>query len=314
MVAIAICCLMTFAVARQIYFSFSDVASLRAMAGASPEWTQGDSSRNLALLAGIKTAQDKARAVYPYSVVPGGVSTPGELREASKHDPLVALHYAGFDFGNARVVRLKHPRLVYLSYRRKDKIFWTKRQVKLCEGEKVLTDGKMMARTRCANRVSAAPQRAISAQEPAAAELDRPVIAGGTAFVAPFPVKFESALLHRRPEWFDPADPPSRWGYGPYAGNDFPITFPPPFPGGAAGGVCEPAKPKPSHNAGFVTLGFTGEAEGTKAPKKNACPPGPPGTPGPPGPPATVPEPATIVLMSTGIAAMYLRYRKGRNS
>ncbi|MDP9159350.1 MAG: PEP-CTERM sorting domain-containing protein [Acidobacteriota bacterium] len=240
--------------------------------------------------------------VYPYSVVAGGVLTPDELRAASERDPLVALHYAGFDFRNARVIRLKHPRLVYLSYRHKEKIFWTKRQVKLCAGEQVLTDGKIVARTRCANRVSATPQAAISAEEPAAAEMERPLASGGTALGTPFPVKFESALLRQRPDWFDPADPPtSAWGYGPFAGNYYPITFPPPLPGG--GGVCQPQKSKKN-----AELESVAQSEGSLKPKRAACTPGTPGPP--PGPPATIPEPDTFILFGSGIAGIYLCHRK----
>lgn len=297
--------------AQQFSFSSFRLASFYAASRAGSEWTQGDPSRNLALLAGaVRTDQSGASAakhtVYPYSVVPGGVLTPDELRAASERDPLVALHYAGFDFRNARVIRLKSPRLVYLSYRHKENIFWTKRQVKLCAGEQVLTDGKIVARTRCANRISATPQAAISADEPAAAEMERPV-AGGTALRTPFPVKFESALLRQRPDWFDPADPPTAWAHGLFAGNYYPITFPPPLPGG--GGVCEPQRS--NKNAQLESIA---QSKGSLKPKRAACPPGSPGSP-PPGPPATIPEPQTFFLLASGIAGIYLCYRKmGRPS
>jgi hypothetical protein len=311
--SIIICGLIAVGTARQVSFSSFKLAAFYSTSRAATEWTQGDPSRNLALLAGeVRTGQSGASAkaskhiVYPYSVVPGGVVTPEELRAASERDPLVALHYAGFDFRNARVMRLKSPRLVYLSYRQKGKIFWTKRQVKLCAGEQVLTDGKMVARTRCANRVSATPQAAISAEEPAEAEMERPVASGGTALRTPFPVKFESALLRQAPDWFDPADPPTAWAHGLFAGNYYPITFPPPLPGG--GGACEPQKS--NKNAELESIA---QSEGSLKPKRAACPPGSPGSPPsspPPGPPATIPEPQTFYLLASGIVGIYLCYRK----
>ena len=280
---------------------------LRSPTFRSPEdsqWLRGDVSRNLALMAASAASADLTsnlpRIVYPYSVVAGGVRTPEELRDASERDPLIASHYAGFDFRNARVITLEHPKLVYLSYRQRDKIFWTKRQVTLSQGERLLTDGKIFARTRCANRVSVAPHRAASSEEPSVEQLDRPV-GSGTAMRTPFPVAFESNLLrHPTSDWSDPAAPPnSQWGYGQYAGNGFPLTFPPPIPDG--GGTCLPTKPK---KKGELTPAI--ELEGKKKPRKNPC------APGPSGPPATVPEPGTFILFAFGLAATWLSHRKSR--
>jgi hypothetical protein len=57
------------------------------------------------------------RTVYPYSVVPGGVDDAKELKLAAEHDPVVAAHYAGFDYEHAQVVRLTLARTVFVSYR-----------------------------------------------------------------------------------------------------------------------------------------------------------------------------------------------------
>jgi hypothetical protein len=63
---------------------------------------------------------------------------------------------------------------VYLSYRRGDKIFWTRKQASLHKGEKLLTDGRTTSRTRCGNQVSVLPQAKTAPNEPTMAELDRP--------------------------------------------------------------------------------------------------------------------------------------------
>src|SRR5690242_8970729 len=138
------------------------------------------------------------RVVYPYSVVPGGVASTEELRDAIAHDPVVAEHYAGFDYKSAHVVEVSQPKLVYLSYRRGDKILWTKKQATLRQGEKLITDGKITARTRCANQVSVLPQANTAREEPTMAELDRPdAAASGMQQFAPS--AFDSELFDMDP-------------------------------------------------------------------------------------------------------------------
>jgi hypothetical protein len=119
------------------------------------------------------------RPVYPYSVVPGGIEDAKELKWVAEHDPIVAAHYAGFDYNRARVVRLALAQTVYLSYRIGNHIYWTRRRVTLHKGETLITDGRMTARTRCANRVEQAPQeQAASPVEPPVEKFDEPLRAG----------------------------------------------------------------------------------------------------------------------------------------
>jgi hypothetical protein len=92
--------------------------------------------------------------LYPYSVIPGGAEDVAELRSAVARDPVVAEHYAGFDLGHARLVRLDDDRQAYVSYRLGDHVFWTSRKLTLHKGETVFTDGNHTARTRCGNLVA----------------------------------------------------------------------------------------------------------------------------------------------------------------
>ncbi len=50
-------------------------------------------------------------------------------------------------------------KLVYVSYRIGNKVFWTKHKLALRKGEAMLSDGTNMARTRCGNRISVLPVR-----------------------------------------------------------------------------------------------------------------------------------------------------------
>src|SRR5439155_3784924 len=104
--------------------------------------------------------------VYPYSVIPGGAYTVQELRNARLRDQVVASHYAGFDLDHSKVVRLKDAKLAYVSYRLGNQVFWTKKQLHLAKGELVITDGAHRARARCGNMISDKPQAKTSPLEP----------------------------------------------------------------------------------------------------------------------------------------------------
>jgi len=231
-----------------------------------------------------------SRTVYPYSVVPGGVEDAKELKWVAEHDPIVAAHYAGFDYDHARVVRLTLARTVYLSYRIGNHIYWTRRRVTLHQGEKVITDGRMTARSRCANRVEEAPQQqAASPVEPPVEKFDEPMRAGnGTALQSPT-VPFESALLNRpQVPGFDPAGPLSL--YDPFVGGSFVPISPAPFPLS----VCSPAKKK----------GTSGEVEPVSGKKKKT---GPCGTA---GGTEVVPEPGTWIMFISGLIAISWQARR----
>ena len=276
-------------------------------------WSPSDPSQNLAALAAQEalsradTVHRSVRVVYPYSIVPGGARDSKELLAATAHDPVAARHYAGFDFRKAHVIELQKSKLVYLSYRMHDKVYWTKKRVALHKGEKLLTDGKTTARTRCANQVSDQAKPATSPEEPPAEKFEQPYLAdGGTAMQSPFPSDLNSAALrHVDGMGLGAAGPPSLGGsnlYGGQGGQGYGPTFPPPLPVA----VCAPASVE---FGDMDNHGQTGQTE---------CPPGPPRPPGhstppiPGPPPATVPEPGTIALVASGLSGIFYRYRKSK--
>ena len=215
------------------------------------------------------------RLVYPYSIVPGGVTSPDELREAAAHDSVVASHYSGFNYRRAHLVEVKQAQKVYLSYRLRNKVYWTVRQAILHPGEKLLTDGNLTARTRCGNQVSVLPQALTSPEEPTLAELDRPdAIASG---IEALPSSLDSNLLN-----VDPGMPvgPSHAGAPGVGGGGPPGVFvPPPLGGGGNGGG-------PGGGPGGGGGGGGGGGR----------------------PPAT-PEPGTIILVISGAGIIFARYR-----
>jgi hypothetical protein len=241
----------------------------------------------------ILSSAQPSRTVYPYSVVPGGVEDVNELKWVAEHDPIVGAHYAGFNYARAQVVRLTLARTVYVSYRIGNHIYWTRRRIKLHKGEKLITDGKMTARTRCANRVEETPQQQEAATtEPAPEKFDQPIGTGdGTAMQAP-PAAFQSALLNRpQIPGLEPSGPLT--AYSPFGGGSFVPISPPPLPDG----LCGPLKKKGSTG--------TGGEGGTNGKKKKT---GPCGSVG--GSPGTVPEPGTWLLFASGIVAIFWQARR----
>jgi hypothetical protein len=113
---------------------------------------------------------------YPYSIIPGGVYSPTELTNADRDDPVVTAHYADFNVKNAHMVQLSDDRYQYVSYRLRQKVYWTKKKLRIPKGELLLTDGSSWARARCGNRLSNTPHNEVSAEEPPAKVLSMPTM------------------------------------------------------------------------------------------------------------------------------------------
>jgi hypothetical protein len=113
-----------------------------------------------------------ARRIYPYSIVPGGVTSRAELAHAVMADKVVAAHYAGFAVDKASLRTVAKARAVYVSYRKGEQVYWTARKVSLAEGESILSDGQNDIRARCGNRISDTPQLPVEVKGPDEKELD----------------------------------------------------------------------------------------------------------------------------------------------
>lgn len=116
-----------------------------------------------------------ARPVYRHSVIPGGVFTPEELKDALVEDAVAAAHYKDVDAAAIKPAVVKEDRYAYVSYRKDDQIFWTRNKVRLAAGETILTDGTNEIRARCGNCISESPMLPVAEAEaePDLAELDR---------------------------------------------------------------------------------------------------------------------------------------------
>jgi hypothetical protein len=282
------------AAASAVALQYLSPSLFRARQSAVPTFEQSELSRSRVVEMNriLSQAQPSAdRPVYPYSLVPGGVQDAKELKWVAEHDPIVAAHYAGFDYDHARVVRLTLARTVYLSYRIGNHVYWTRHRVTLHKGEKLITDGRMSARTRCANRVEEMPQQATSRAEPPVEKFDQPVAStGGTAMQSP-PAPFQSALLQQTAApGLGPAGPMAL--YDPFVGGNWIPIAPPPL----ESSLCGPVKKNGNVEAGCCA----GEVS---IPKKKG---------GPCGAPGVVPEPETWIMFVSGLVAVIWARRKLR--
>jgi hypothetical protein len=139
----------------------------------------------------VRSASANLRFFYQYSVIPGGVQSADELREAIADDPVVAAHYSDFGLKHVSFVTLGRDQPFYVSYRLPSGVFWTSRPMLLRRGEKLVTDGFNLARVRCGNRLSEVPLWPVSPVQPAPEEMN---VAGVVR--APQGVTHTAFLLH----------------------------------------------------------------------------------------------------------------------
>jgi PEP-CTERM motif len=251
-------------------------------------WARGDIRNKLSLMA-VRTvarhASSQSRGTYPYSVIPGGVRDAADLREIAARDYVVARHFARFEYIRARLVRAREAREVYLSYRLRDRIFWTRKKVHLRPGELLITDGKITARTRCGNQVSENPKPEVSDEEPDEEVLDQPV-----AEIEPIgpSLPFRSALARPSLPGAEPQPPRSPQHFA--GGFHFPYV---PFGVPPPSGLCETA----AQEQWELGHGIVDDEKKEKHCRPRHKHP-------------VVPEPATVLLISSGLVGIYWRYRR----
>ena len=228
------------------------------------------------------------RLVFPYSVVPGGIEDAAEIAGVLSKDAVVEAHYRGFRADLARTMVLDQPKMVYVSYRVKDQVYWTRNKVELKQGEKVITDGKELIRARCGNRVSDAPMTPMALMDPPEVSADTPLLPQPLVALAkpggPPPEPVEEPPAEPAPVVSEPV---SRTGPAPSRASIVPFLVP---MGGGGGGVTPSVVP-PS--------GLTARPAGTQPPGGSppsnppVAPPAPsaepPSTKPPTAPPATAP-------------------------
>ncbi len=94
------------------------------------------------------------------SVVPGNwlglcprdvIRSIEDFRKLVAGDPLLAMHFADFDWKNARMGNLEEAIWTHVAYRKDGKIRTTRKVIRLPKGDGYITDGKRWVRTYCCN-------------------------------------------------------------------------------------------------------------------------------------------------------------------
>jgi hypothetical protein len=196
------------------------------------------------------------RAVFPYSVIPGGVRDSDELQSASAKDPVVAEHYSDFRITSAHTLRLDRPTLMYVSYRLNNRVYWTHRPVTIPAGETLISDGENYARVRCGNRLSPVAALPVSLSEPPREKLENPEWVP-PLIADPLPGEGVSGYPY-------PANLPGFPGLptdGLVASSAPPVGFPPILPPGLTPpgpNTNPPPPPVATPEPGLLTLLFAG--------------------------------------------------------
>jgi hypothetical protein len=225
-----------------------------------------------------------ARAVYPYSVVPGGVQSETEVAASMAKDPVVARHYRDIQPERLHAARLNAPVDVCASYRTANSVHWTSHTIHVPKGELLLSDGANLVRARCGNRLSFTPpprEQPPSSLPPA----PTPRVPGLPPIEPP-----ELVFNHGMPPVLNQPDlpPPSVEEAPP---SEVTHYWP---PAGAPGNWCRGPG------------GFTGNWHPTH--------PNRPGRPERPEPPTPgVDEPTTSLLLGTGVFVMLIRMTRRPN-
>jgi PEP-CTERM motif-containing protein len=259
------------------------------------------------------------RPTFNYSVIKGGAWDAQDLKRAVQQDPVVADHYRGVDIATMRPVTLASDRLAFVSYRVGDRVYWTKRKLRIRSGETILTNGQTEIRARCGNCISLEPLLPTADDEPDEAAFDA-LTDTGPMLVAwnwsQYPAAVMSGVLlgevdaDREPDGpsiFVPlfpfgavdsapgSSPPGELAEAPPSGLGGPPPEGPPPPDGVNPPFGGPADGNPSA-LGFLVLE---PLLGGGTTVLTASPPLPYAAP--------VPEPATLLLFGSGFGALLAR-------
>jgi hypothetical protein len=209
----------------------------------------------------------KPRRIFPYSIVPGGVASKGDLLHMVKTDEVVKRHYAGFAVDKATAETVTKPRAVYVSYRKGDQVYWTANKVMLREGETVLSDGNNLIRGRCGNRISDKPRLPVEQKGPSETELD------SSTEDDIVDTSYNAAMA--------------------MPGGSYPLTTFPTGTGESAGGGGQTSDPFPTPVPASGVPLFPGVNGGSETPPTGTVTPVVPNTPLPPVAPVTPTTPVT---------------------
>jgi len=243
-----------------------------------------------------------------------------DFRRTVSNDPVLKAHYADFQWENAKMGRLDEATLAYVHFRKDDRIFLTKKPIRLPPGDKYITDGYTRVRTFCCNNYTIVPPFAESPD--LLAELsgdpslyDPPVLLAGPSAIPP---------AEQFPEQMSPLSP-----YGmqlawapPREENVLPRPIDAPLFASTAkedgsGEMTIATQPEetpssPSLPQEYGYGGTTTFPQSYTTPTSIIPDDGGGGNDGGGGEPKPIPEAATILLVGVGVAASFIVFFTGK--
>lgn len=88
-----------------------------------------------------------------------------DFKKLVNNDPVLARHFSGFDWKNAKMDKLEEAMFTYVSYRKGEKIKQTRKPVRLPKGDRYITDGSRYVRAYCCNDYVIAPPPVSSIED-----------------------------------------------------------------------------------------------------------------------------------------------------
>lgn len=129
-----------------------------------------------------------------------------DFRKTVEQDPILANHYSGFNWDNAKIGRLEESLLTFVSYRKDDIIRRTSKPVRLPKGDEYITDGIHRVRTFCCNDYSVASAPAeVSKAEPAP-DMEPVPDSGSSSFSQPDPLILAANIIDQKALLDEPAE------------------------------------------------------------------------------------------------------------
>lgn len=93
-------------------------------------------------------------------------TTVSAFHEQVENDPVLKAHYKNFDWNRAYVFTAETDMDMHVAYRTPLTIAWTKRKIRIPQGEKLITDDKTVIRTYCCNQIADSPLGPVLPEEP----------------------------------------------------------------------------------------------------------------------------------------------------
>ncbi|MBI1927739.1 PEP-CTERM sorting domain-containing protein [Candidatus Poribacteria bacterium] len=93
-------------------------------------------------------------------------TTVSAFHEQVEKDPVLKAHYKNFDWNRAHVFTAETDMDMHVAYRTPSTIAWTKRKIRITQGEKLITDDKTIIRTYCCNQIADSPLGPVLPEEP----------------------------------------------------------------------------------------------------------------------------------------------------